>query len=87
MKEAKPREGRKKTPSENPARSRRHASKPSPMLVGETRRGIILPMRAHRLAFAFFAAAILFSMLREWSAPSTCPRIAVYRTHLFRRGQ
>jgi hypothetical protein len=44
-------------------------------------------MRARSLAFAFFATAILFSMLREWSAPSACVRIVIDRTHLFRRGQ
>lgn len=26
------------------------------------------------LQFAIFAAAILFAMLREWSAPQTCAR-------------
>ena len=45
-----------------------------------------MPMRNRTLAFAFFAAAILFSMVREWGAPSTCPRIVVDRTHLFRSG-
>jgi hypothetical protein len=35
--------------------------------------GIIEAMR-NRLALAFFAAAILFSMVREWSAPTSCPR-------------
>ena len=39
-----------------------------------------MPMRDRTLAFAFFAAAILFSMVREWGAPSTCPRIVVDRT-------
>jgi hypothetical protein len=28
----------------------------------------------NRLAFAFFALAILFSMVREWSAPVACVR-------------
>jgi len=32
-------------------------------------------MRTHRLAFAIFAAAILFSMIRKWSAPAACARI------------
>jgi hypothetical protein len=32
-------------------------------------------MRTNRLVFAFFAAAILFSMVREWSAPAACARI------------
>jgi hypothetical protein len=31
-------------------------------------------MRSRTLAFAFFAAAMLFSMVREWSAPIGCPR-------------
>ncbi|MFZ0289011.1 MAG: hypothetical protein WBW98_08500 [Candidatus Sulfotelmatobacter sp.] len=31
-------------------------------------------MRRDRLIFAFFAAAILFSMVREWSAPASCAR-------------
>jgi hypothetical protein len=29
-------------------------------------------MRKQRPIFAFFAAAILFLMVREWSAPSAC---------------
>jgi hypothetical protein len=32
-------------------------------------------MRTRRLAFLIFAAAILFSMVREWSAPAFCPRV------------
>jgi hypothetical protein len=35
--------------------------------------GIIESMR-NRLVFAFFAAAILLSMVREWSAPAVCAR-------------
>jgi hypothetical protein len=31
-------------------------------------------MGAHRLTFVLFAAAILFSMVREWSAPLACAR-------------
>jgi hypothetical protein len=31
-------------------------------------------MRKNRLIFVFFAAAILFSMVREWSAPAACAR-------------
>jgi hypothetical protein len=31
-------------------------------------------MRNNRFAFALFAAAILFSMVREWNAPVTCVR-------------
>jgi len=44
-------------------------------------------MRARSLAFAFFAAAILFSMIREWSAPSACAQIALDWTDHFRRDQ
>ena len=29
-------------------------------------------MKTKRLAFALFAAAILFSMVREWNAPAVC---------------
>jgi len=32
-------------------------------------------MRTNRLVFAFFAAAILFSMVREWSVPASCLRM------------
>jgi hypothetical protein len=31
-------------------------------------------MRRNRFIFAFFAAAILVSMIREWSAPASCAR-------------
>jgi hypothetical protein len=31
-------------------------------------------MRIRRMAFTFFAAGILFSMIREWSAPVLCAR-------------
>jgi hypothetical protein len=31
-------------------------------------------MRTNRFIFAIFAAAILFSMVREWSAPVSCAR-------------
>jgi hypothetical protein len=31
-------------------------------------------MRTNRLTFALFSAAILFSMVREWSAPIACAR-------------
>ena len=46
-----------------------------------------MSMRARSLAFAFFAAAILFSMVKEWSAPSACLRIAIDQTHLVGLGQ
>jgi hypothetical protein len=32
-----------------------------------------------RLAFAFFAAAILSSMIREWDAPTACSLPAITR--------
>jgi len=32
-------------------------------------------MRSRALVFAFFAAAMLFSIVREWSAPAGCPRL------------
>jgi len=41
--------------------------------------GTILEMRTNRLVFALFAAAILFSMVREWSAPAACARIILTR--------
>jgi hypothetical protein len=34
-------------------------------------------MRSRYLAFAFFAAAMLFSVIREYSAPIGCPRLVV----------
>jgi hypothetical protein len=33
-----------------------------------------------RLALAFFAAAILFSMVREWDAPVFCARVSHHRS-------
>jgi hypothetical protein len=44
-------------------------------------------VRNRSLVVALFAAAILFSMVREWSTPAACARIVVDQTHLFRRGQ
>jgi hypothetical protein len=41
--------------------------------------GIIEAMRT-RLIFAFFAVAILFSMVREWSAPVSCARTIIAAT-------
>ncbi len=38
-----------------------------------------LSMRARTLVFAFFAAAMLFSMVREWSTPIGCLRLPVMR--------
>jgi hypothetical protein len=32
-------------------------------------------MRSRTLVFALFAAAMLFSVVREWSAPTGCPRL------------
>jgi hypothetical protein len=34
-------------------------------------------MRQRALIFAVFAAAMLFSMVREWSAPAACLRPAM----------
>ena len=36
-------------------------------------------MRSRKFVFAFFAAAILFSMIREWNAPVGCQRLPVFR--------
>jgi hypothetical protein len=43
-------------------------------LVIAAMHAIIKAVRANRFTFAFFAAAILFSMIREWSAPFACQR-------------
>ena len=37
----------------------------------------MMMMRSRTLVFAFFAAAMLFSVMREWSAPSACPRLTM----------
>jgi hypothetical protein len=34
-----------------------------------------------KLVFAVFAAAILFSVIREWSAPVACLRLPVARNN------
>jgi hypothetical protein len=34
-------------------------------------------MRSRTLVFAFFAAAMLFSVVREWSVPTGCPRLTM----------
>lgn len=39
-----------------------------------------IDMRSRTLVFAVFAAAMLFSMVREWSAPLGCPRQAIAGT-------
>jgi hypothetical protein len=36
-----------------------------------------LLMRRNRFTLALFAAAILFSMVREWNAPAACPRMVL----------
>jgi len=36
-------------------------------------------MRSRYLVFAFFAAAMLFSVIREYNAPIGCPRLVVTR--------
>jgi len=33
-----------------------------------------MKMKNRRLVFALFSAAILFSMVREWSTPRACTR-------------
>jgi hypothetical protein len=35
----------------------------------------MMTMHSRTLVFAFFAAAMLFSVVREWSAPAACPRL------------
>ena len=37
----------------------------------------------HHLAFAIFAAALLLSMIREWSAPVSCPFPGIHRSTPF----
>jgi len=44
-----------------------------------TRHDINMTMRSRTLVFTFFAAAMLFSVVREWNAPSACPRLPVSR--------
>ena len=36
-------------------------------------------MRSRYLVFAFFAAAMLFAIVREQCAPTGCPRLVVTR--------
>jgi len=33
------------------------------------------------IVFAIFAAAMLFSTIREWSAPAACPRLPLARSN------
>jgi hypothetical protein len=42
-------------------------------------------MRFRAWVFAFFAAAMLFSVVREWSAPIGCPRLEMTGEHLRHR--
>jgi hypothetical protein len=42
-------------------------------------------MRSRGWVFAFFAAAILFSVVREWSAPIGCPRLEMTGKNLGHR--
>lgn len=37
-------------------------------------------MRFRVLVFSVFAAAMLFSIVREWSVPVSCPRPEMFRT-------
>jgi len=41
---------------------------------GKARQGLSQMMRNDRLAFFFSAAQLVFSMVREWSAPVGCMR-------------
>jgi hypothetical protein len=36
-------------------------------------------MPNRKLIFVLFAAAMLFSIIREWSTPIACPRLSVVR--------
>jgi hypothetical protein len=38
-------------------------------------------MSNRKLVFAVFATAMLFSVVREWSAPVACPRLPVARNN------
>ncbi|MGB6383602.1 MAG: hypothetical protein WBE45_04575 [Terriglobales bacterium] len=42
-------------------------------------------MRSRTLVFAVFAAAMLFSLIHEWSAPVGCPRLELTRSGLRHR--
>jgi hypothetical protein len=44
-------------------------------------------MRKQHLTFAFFAVAILFSMVREWSAPVACVRTIMGRVNVISLGR
>jgi len=37
-------------------------------------------VRTNRLVLALFAAAMLFSMVHEWSLPPSCARAALFPT-------
>jgi hypothetical protein len=39
------------------------------------------------IVFAIFAAAMLFSTIREWSNPVACPRLPVARSNAGVRGR
>ena len=42
---------------------------------------IIRGMPNRVIVFAIFAATMLFSTIREWSAPVACPRLPVVRSN------
>jgi hypothetical protein len=44
-------------------------------------------MKKNRIVFAMFAVAILFSMIREWNAPSACARFSMNQTNVFTVGR
>ena len=49
-----------------------------PECISDARRHAIMkPVPSPRLTFAFFATAILLSMVREWNAPSACARMSL----------
>jgi hypothetical protein len=39
------------------------------------------PVLSPRLIFAFFASAILFSMVREWNGPAACAPTTLVSSH------
>ena len=51
------------------------AQLPSRGVAGHDGNRMRMRMRSRYLVFAFFAAAMLFSIVREWSAPVGCRRL------------
>jgi hypothetical protein len=48
---------------------------------------MIYTVKDRRLVFALFSLAILFSMVREWNAPVSCPRANVFLPASFARSR